>query len=161
MEDMLVRLLHLPPLEPELRKMEAQGVIIRRPNPFEYSRLHKWIVERFGINWFHEFEIAYSRQPVTAFVAVRGSLYDAYMGFAAYDCVWRGGFGPTAVDESERGKGIGRALLMACLHAARNEGYVYYQIAGTGPAEFYRKAVGAEIISNQHPNIYDIAGWTG
>lgn len=160
MDDMLVRLLHLPPLQPELQRMQDQGLTIRRPNPFEYYGLHKWIVEGFGINWFHEFEIAFSRQPITAFIAARKGVAGAYLGFAAYDCVWRGGFGPTGVEETERGRGIGRALLLACLHAARNEGYVYYQIAGVGPAEFYRKTVGAEIIEGQHPNIYDITGFT-
>lgn len=157
MEDMLVRLLHLPPLEPELQRMTDAGITIRRPNPFEWGDIRDWIKERFRRSWMDETSVAFSQQPVTAFVALKDR---QLLGFAAYDCVWRGGFGPTGVDEAERGNGIGRALLLACLHAARSEGYVYYQIAGVGPADFYRKAVGAEVIANQHPNVYDIAGLT-
>jgi predicted N-acetyltransferase YhbS len=157
MEDMLVRLLHLPPLEPELQRMTDAGITIRRPNPFEWGDLRDWVKQRFGRGWMDETSVAFSRQPVTAFVAVKDR---TVLGFAAYDCTWRGAFGPTGVDESQRGNGIGRALLLACLHAARSEGYVYYQIAGVGPADFYRKAVGAELIANQHPNVYDIAGLT-
>jgi predicted N-acetyltransferase YhbS len=158
MEDMLVRLLHLPPIEPELSRMDEQGVVVRRPNAFEWTGLREWIGERFGVSWVDEASVAFAHQPVTAFIAIRER---SILGFAVYDCVWRGGFGPTGVDASERGKGIGRALLLACLHAARNEGYVYYQIAGVGPADFYKKAVGADVISGQHPNVYDIAGLEG
>jgi GNAT superfamily N-acetyltransferase len=154
---MLVRLLHLPPLEPELARMEAQGIAVRRPNPFEWSPLREWIGKRFARSWIDEAGVAFARTPPTAYLAFRER---EILGFAVYDCVWRGGFGPTGVDEKERGSGIGRALLLACLHAARDEGYVYYQIAGVGPADFYRKAVGAEVIAGQHPNVYDLAGLT-
>jgi GNAT superfamily N-acetyltransferase len=154
---MLVRLLHLPPLAPELAKMEALGVTVRRPNPFEWTPLKEWIGTRFAQSWVDETAVAFARTPPTAYLAFRER---EILGFAVYDCVWRGGFGPTGVDESERNKGIGRALLLACLYAARSEGYVYYQLAGVGPAEFYRKAVGAEVIADQHPNVYDLAGLT-
>ena len=56
---------------------------------------------------------------------------------------------------AERGKGIGRALLLSALHAQRAQGYGYSIIGGVGPAEFYAKAVGAVVIADSTPGIYD------
>ncbi len=68
-------------------------------------------------------------------------------------------FGPTRVLDSERGKGIGKALLLRSLRAMRDEGYVYAIIGGVGPAEFYEKCVGATLIEGSTPGIYrDLLG---
>jgi predicted N-acetyltransferase YhbS len=56
--------------------------------------------------------------------------------------------------ESERGNGVGKALLLACLHGLREMGYVYGIIGGAGPVEFYAKAVGAKVIEDSVPGIY-------
>ena len=58
----------------------------------------------------------------------------------------RGFFGPTGVDPAYRGKGIGKALLLKCLEAMRNEGYGYAVIGGAGPVNFYEKCCGATVI---------------
>jgi predicted N-acetyltransferase YhbS len=89
--------------------------------------------------------------PVSCIVAVRGS---EVIGFAAYDVACRNFFGPTGVDEGERGKGVGRALLLAALHAQRAQGYAYAIIGGVGPAEYYVRAVGAQLIDGSTPGIY-------
>jgi len=56
--------------------------------------------------------------------------------------------------EDEQGKGIGKALLLASLHALRNEGYAYAIIGGVGPESFYQKTVGAVLIDGSTPGIY-------
>ena len=56
--------------------------------------------------------------------------------------------------EEERGRGLGRALLLATLHAQREQGYAYSIIGGVGPAEFYAKAVGAVLIEGSTPGVY-------
>jgi predicted N-acetyltransferase YhbS len=95
--------------------------------------------------------VGFARQPLTVFVALReGRL----AGFAAYECTRRNFFGPTGVVEGERGRGIGRALLVACLWAMREMGYAYAIIGGVGPAEFYARAVGAMPIDGSSPGIY-------
>jgi len=53
-----------------------------------------------------------------------------------------------------QGRGIGTALLLACLWGLRELGYVYGVIGGAGPVEFYEKAVGAIVISDSEPGIY-------
>lgn len=57
--------------------------------------------------------------------------------------------------ESERGKGIGKALLLAALHAQKAQGFAYAIIGGVGPAEYYAKTVGAIMIEGSQPGIYD------
>jgi predicted N-acetyltransferase YhbS len=81
----------------------------------------------------------------------------AIVGFACYDATCKNFFGPTAVAKNERGLGIGRALLLAALHAQKAQGYAYAIIGGVGPAEYYAKAVGAALIEGSNPGIY--ANW--
>ena len=55
------------------------------------------------------------------------------------ECTRRAFFGPTGVLESERGQGIGKVLLLACLHGLAEMGYAYGIIAealylSVGPA---------------------------
>ena len=56
--------------------------------------------------------------------------------------------------ETMQGRGIGKALLLACLWGLREMGYVYGIIGGVGPIEFYRKTVGASMIDDSTPGIY-------
>ena len=56
--------------------------------------------------------------------------------------------------ESERGKRIGNALLLAALHAQKAQGYAYAIIGGVGPAAYYAKTVGAVLIEGSNPGIY-------
>jgi predicted N-acetyltransferase YhbS len=76
------------------------------------------------------------------------------LGFACHDATARNFFGPEAVAAEERGRGLGRALLLVALHAQREQGYAYAIIGGVGPAEFYVKSVGAIPIPGSTPGIY-------
>jgi predicted N-acetyltransferase YhbS len=58
------------------------------------------------------------------------------------------------VKESLRGKGLGQALLVASMWALWELGYGYCIIGGVGPADFYHKTVGAELIPGSVPGIY-------
>jgi predicted N-acetyltransferase YhbS len=53
-----------------------------------------------------------------------------------------------------RGRGIGAALLMASLHAMREQGYAYAVIGAAGPIDFYQKAVGGLVIPDSWPGLY-------
>jgi predicted N-acetyltransferase YhbS len=56
--------------------------------------------------------------------------------------------------ESERGKGIGKALLLVCLAGLREMGYAYGIIGGAGPTDFYAKECGAVVIEGSVPGVY-------
>jgi predicted N-acetyltransferase YhbS len=151
MPDMLVNLLRLPPLDEALEELRAAGLVVRRAQPWELTQVRGFVRDNFSQAWADEISVGLVRQPLTVFVALRDG---RLVGFAAYECTRRNFFGPTGVLEEERGRGLGRALLLAALHGLRELGYAYAVIGGVGPAEFYERAVGARLIPDSSPGIY-------
>lgn len=151
MPDLLVNLLKVPPLEPLVRQLNEQGVSIRRAQPFELTPVREFIEKNFSVAWADEISVGFAHQPVTVFIATREG---RVVGFAGYECTRRNFFGPTGVVENERGRGIGKALLIASLWGLRELGYVYGIIGAAGPVEFYQEAVGAIVIPESEPGIY-------
>lgn len=151
MPDMLVQLLKLPPLEPLLSDLRTDGVVIRRAHSFEITAIREFIQTHFSTGWADEVTPCYARQPITLYIAIRTG---KVIGFGAYEATQRAFFGPTGVLEAERGRGIGKALLLACLWGQREMGYAYGIIGGAGPTGFYEKAVGATVIPGSSPGIY-------
>lgn len=156
MPDLLVKLYELPPLAPALARSEAAGVTIRRARAFERTALRRFIEKHFTTTWADEAEAGFATPPVRVHVAtMAGEGGSRIVGFAAHDCTALGFFGPTGVDETLRGKGIGAALLLASLHAMREAGYGYAIIGGAGPVAFYERFCGATVIPGSTPGIYD------
>ncbi|MBZ0296098.1 MAG: GNAT family N-acetyltransferase [Anaerolineae bacterium] len=149
--DLLVKLYTLPALEPVLAQQRAQGIEIRRAIAPEKHVVVNWIQREFGDLWASETEVAYSNTPISCIIAVEN---EKLIGFACYDATCRGFFGPTGVTESLRGRGTGKALLLACLHTMHTLGYGYGIIGAAGPVEFYQKIVGAIPIPDSWPGIY-------
>lgn len=158
MSDYLVKLYDLPPLEPFFEKVNKNDVTIRRPIGPENYAVIEWIEENFFPLWAGEAENAFFRSPKSIFIATKNETKEM-LGFACYDATTKGFFGPTGVSEAARGTGIGSALLMASLHAMRDEGYGYAIIGGVGPAEFYEKICGAVKIDGSSPGIYKGMLW--
>jgi predicted N-acetyltransferase YhbS len=150
MTDMLVRLYDLPPVAPELEQLAAGGVVCRPAEAFERSAVLAFVRTHFP-HWVDEVTISLARAPATCLIAAREA---RPIGFACYHTTRPNFFGPTGVAESERGLGIGRALLLLSLHAMAAEGYAYAIIGGVGPAAFYERAVGAITIPGSEPGIY-------
>ncbi len=151
MPDMLVKLYTLPPLAPEIEAQAAQGITIRRGLAPEKHFVTEWVERHFSRYWMSECDVAFSRQPVSAWLALQG---EKLVGFACYDTTGLGFFGPTGVSEGMRGQGVGRALLLACLHAMYDVGYGYAIIGAAGPVDYYRKTVGAQEIEDSWPGFY-------
>ncbi len=148
MPDMLVKLYDLPPLAPALARQRDRGIGIRRGMAPEKALVLPWIRQRFSEYWVSEADVAFSHQPPTIMLAQRG---DQLLGFACYDSTHKNFFGPTGVDEAERGQGVGTALLLAALHAMHNDGYRYGIIGWAGPSAYYEKIVSAAIIPESEP----------
>lgn len=151
MADMLVNLLKLPDNTQDVQRLEGEGILIRRVQPYELSILRRFIIENFNEGWADEAMSAFAHQSATCFIATHEK---KIIGFAAYECTRRNFFGPTGVKETYRGKDIGKALLIASMHAMLEMGYAYAIIGGVGPAEFYSHCVGATLIPDSTPGIY-------
>ena len=147
MTDLLVNLLRLPPLD----QTAQQDFVVRRAQPFELTPVRRFVETNFSRSWADEISVGFARQPISVFVA---TIDRELAGFAAYECTRRGFFGPTGVIPPAQGKGIGKALLFASLHALRELGYVYAIIGAAGPVEFYQKTVNAVVIPDSSPGLY-------
>src|SRR5690606_33474043 len=113
-------LYQLPPLLPEIDRQTEHGIVIRRGLPPEKHLLLAWVKQHFSDYWVSECDITFSHTPPSCFIAIQN---EETIGFACYDATAKGFFGPTGVSEAARGKGTGKALLLACLHDMRNQGY--------------------------------------
>jgi ribosomal protein S18 acetylase RimI-like enzyme len=167
MPDMLVKLYRLPDANPLLASLKQAGIEIRRAAPAEKGVVSAWVRQHFQEFWGREAEAAIENRPVTCLIAAlrqsgKAPDDDPYalpfqelIGFACYDVAARGLFGPTGVRPDYRGRAIGKALLLATLHAMRAERYAYAVIHWVGPQEFYARAVGATVIEDSEPGIFD------
>lgn len=151
MHDMLVKLYDIPDDNSSIRSLEGQGVSIRKPIGPEHQLIVRWVKEKFHAAWSSEAQNALANRPVSCYVAIKDK---KLIGFACYDATALGYFGPTGVEGKFRGKGVGKALLLACLLDMKLKGYGYAIIGGVGPAEYYRKTVKAVDIPDSTPGIW-------
>lgn len=151
MPDLLVPVYKLPPVDLSFPDLRAAGVTVRRANPWELSATRRFIEKHFAITWADEAAVGFANKPVSVWLAVEAG---EIIGFAAHECTRRNYFGPTGVAETARGRGVGAALLLACLADQRAMGYAYSIIGGAGPVPFYQKHCGAIEIADSVPGIY-------
>jgi len=147
MPDMLVNLLKIPSLD----RLNDDSINIRRAQPFELTQVREFVSRNFSVAWADEISVGFANKPISVVLATRDG---RVIGFAGYECTRKAFFGPTGVSEKERGRGVGRALLIASLWGLRELGYVYAIIGSAGPADFYERTVGAIVIPDSEPGIY-------
>ncbi|MBE0616334.1 MAG: GNAT family N-acetyltransferase, partial [Proteobacteria bacterium] len=112
MPDFLVRLYDLPAHGLGATGPGARHCTVRAAMAYEKRSVVGWVEETFGQGWGSEADVAFGNRPISCLVATEeGRL----LGFACYDATCRGFFGPLGVAETARRRGIGRALLFACL----------------------------------------------
>ena len=149
--DMLVKLYALPDSRDAYERLRKADITMRRALAPEKHKVVAWVRNAFSEAWASEVEVAFSRQPVSCFIAIQQK---NILGFACHDATCPNFFGPTGTDPDTRKNGIGTALLLACLEAMKQQGYGYAIIGGVGPAEFYQKVVGAIPIEGSQPGVY-------
>lgn len=140
-KDMLVDL-----YQPMIKELETKYEIKRVLSP-NSDKVLKFIEDHFSLGWVSEAKAGLYQNHPTCFIAVDEN---KIIGFACYDATAKAYFGPTGVDETYRGQGVGKALLLKCLVAMKNEGYGYAIIGGVEPKNwaFYEKVSGARPIDN-------------
>jgi mycothiol synthase len=118
----------------------TKGYEVRRALPDEHALLDAVRTE-FGGAWPWELERALGHDPAGVHVALTPE--GEYCAFAAHDGNNRGlgWFGPTGTWPAHRGKGLGEALLVACLVDVGRE-HAHCEVAWIGPRPFYDKVAG-------------------
>ena len=92
-----------------------------------------------------EVKISLKLQPPTTFVAK--NVKNEIIGWATHSQFFPGSFGPTGVDASLRGKGIGTELFLWCLWDIKQNGFDTCEIMWVegNTVKFYSKTIGAYI----------------
>jgi len=122
-----------------------QGIFIKRMDHDDEPALRPWVHRNWGSSWATEACIGLRNDPVTTHVAIKNA---NIVGFATYDVmVLAGSFGPTAVEESVRGLGLGKVLLFRCLGDMKQRGDRTCEIIWVGPIAYYAHTVDARISS--------------
>ena len=125
-------------------KLAKRGFTIRRLEHEEEQTFYEWMLGTWSQNWTTEACNSLKNTPVTTFIALDSD--GNICGFATYDVtMFRGGFGPTGVEERLRGLGIGKVLFLRCLQDMKTRGYPRCEIAWVGPISFYAHTAGARI----------------
>lgn len=119
------------------------GYEIRRAQPGDAGALTAMITPVFSAAWSFEVSQAMREQPAGVHVAVERRS-GALVAFAAHDGNNRGlgWFGPTGTLPEHRGRGLGAALLCACLVDVAAAGHAVCEVAWIGPRAFYDRAAG-------------------
>ena len=147
MPDMLVDLYAMPKHDGYLEELREKGIEIKNVMAPNRPQVFDFVKTNFSEGWAYEAEKGIWKDMPSTFIAVRGK---EIIGFASYDCTGLGYFGPLGVLESERKNGVGRALTLRCLDAMREKGFGYAIIGWVGPAKFYEKVAGAEVIESSN-----------
>ena len=147
--DLLVKLYALPRAQPA--DGEPRDIELRRAFAAEKGLVRRWIAQHFSEQWASEAEAAFARLPVSCFVAIAEN---ELAGFACYDATAKGFFGPIGVGETERRRGVGRALLLTTLHDMAGQGYGYAIIGGAASDDFYRRDLEVLEIPASQPGFY-------
>ena len=153
MADMLVKLYPLP-TDPVLEEsLREKGITIKKALAPDMSKIIAFTEENGRPGWADEIRVCFMNQPASIYIAVKDK---QIIGFGCYECTARGFFGPTLVASSARRQGVGKALLLKCLFALREMGYVYAFIGWPDEKaiHFYEQATGGMMIPGDGHGVY-------
>lgn len=153
MADMLVKLYNIPEPYGIEKKLSENGVKIKKALAPDRSRIINFSKTCAKDDYSDEVTAALSNNPPTCYIATRGK---KIIGFACYEATAKNFFGPMAVLECERKKGIGKALLLRSLFSMQELGYAYAIIGWPtkSAVDFYRKCADAVMIDEKSSGVY-------
>jgi mycothiol synthase len=128
-------------LDAPLEHIVAEEGVTRTKHE-DAHRVLDFVEAEFGRIWRFEAAKAFEREiPVSFHTEENGHI----TGFAVHDVNNRGlgFFGPTGVAKAQRGRGLGRKVLLASLADLRRLGYQRAVIPWTDALAFYAKSCGA------------------
>lgn len=125
-------------------RCEQQGYTVLRQPPARLENDAALVEASFSKGWAFEMRRSHSRSN-GVHIAIEATT-GAFAGFAAHDGnnAGHGWFGPTGTLPEHRSRGLGAALLMACLLDIRDAGHSHCHVAWIGPRAFYDKIAGID-----------------
>lgn len=153
MADMLVKLYNIPNSYDIEKKLLEYGIRIKKALSPDRSKIISFSKTCAKEDYSDEVNATFSNNPITCYIATKEK---KIIGFACYEATARNFFGPMAVLESERKKGIGKALLLKSLESMRELGYAYAIIGWPAKSAigFYKKCTGAIMIDEKSSGVY-------
>lgn len=148
MADMLVKLYEIECFDIDLEnKLLQEGIKIKKAIAPDRSKVMEFARLYGGQNWADEVAASFSNKPVTCYIATKDK---QIIGFGCYEATLKAFFGPTAVKEEFRKKGIGKAILLRCLFSLKEMGYGYGFIGMPEPKAiaFYEKVVDGLLVGD-------------
>lgn len=153
MADMLVKLFHIVPSAEIENALLAEGIRIKRALAPDRRIIEEFSKTCADQDYSAEVGIALARTPADCYIATKDK---ELVGFACFEATAKNFFGPMAVREDYRGRGIGKALLLRSLVTMREMGYAYAVIGWPARTAipFYEKCVGAVLIEEETHGLY-------
>lgn len=130
-------------VEAELNRLIKEGIECYRPSFDEKEEILGWVAEEF-YGWIPEVTASFKDDEVSLFIArINGKI----AAFSAYEVnnIGTGWFGPMGTDSKLRGKGVGGVLLLQCLRAMKEVGFVKAIIPWVGAIPFYMHYVNSRV----------------
>lgn len=153
MADMLVKLYSIPSSYDIEKKLLEEGIRIKKALAPDRRKIIAFSRICAKEDYSDEVEAAFGNNPITCYIATREK---KIIGFACYEATAKNFFGPMAVSENERKKGVGKALLLKSLESLLELGYAYAIIGWPAKSsiDFYQKCVDAIWIDDKSSGVY-------
>ena len=153
MADMLVKLFAIPSPAGLEEILLEEGIRIKRALPPDKSKIEEFSRTCADEDYSAEVSVALARTPADCYIATKDK---ELVGFACFETTAKNFFGPMAVREDCRGKGIGKALLLRSLISMREMCYAYAVIGwpAKSAVPFYEKCVKALLIEETSHGLY-------
>ncbi len=153
MADMLVKLYDIPFSYALEERLSEEGIRIKKALAPDRSRIIEFSKICAKDDYSDEVSAAFCNNPITCYIATKEK---KIIGFACYEATAKNFFGPMAVLDSERKKGVGKALLLRSLGSMQELGYAYAIIGwpAKSAVEFYKKCAGAVMIDESSSGVY-------
>ena len=119
MADMLINLYEVD--YNQLKELDNR-IKIKKVLAPDRRKVIKFVKQNFNENFVDECIASLSNNPITCYIAVKDF---NIVGFISYEATAKNFVGPMGIMESERNKGIGKALMLKCLLSMKEMGYAY------------------------------------
>ena len=122
-------------------ELATRGIVVRRASFTDQARIISWIRSGYERAWAIETEFAFKKDIPSVVIAEERATGEI-LGFATFDGVARGRFGPTGVGEANRKRGIGAVLLFEAFRSMKDEGIPRAVVHWTDLLFFYSQVPG-------------------